>query len=294
MAYDLQELLVDVYQDLGQLTVSTATGGSTTTIIDTKQIGEHGDDSWKDGAAFLVRDTGGAAPEGEMAFITDYTDSTGTFTSAASAWSASPASGDTFGFVNNFYPFHSMIEIANRALASLGEIPLVDTTTLDSATNQTEYTYAIAWKRSPPYRVDIQGRTNDANDNQWRRIRDWEYVPATAGSTALIVLPQLPTTRDIRIWYRGIHPVLSAATSTLYEGFSQDLIIAVVTEAALRWQNSRLQGGDDFLLQRWNDAKDVLEDAMAKYKMWKPPPQSKIFVLGDVVERDQFTFPDPA
>jgi hypothetical protein len=48
---------------------------------------------------------------------------------------------------------------------------------------------------------------------------------------------------------------------------------------ALRWQNSRLQGGDDFLLQRWNDAKQSLVTAKALFPVWKPKRQAKLLVI---------------
>ena len=282
MPYTLQNALVDLYTELGQLSVTTATGGATNTVVDSKQVGLHGDDAWLDGAAFLIRDAGGAGagPEGEMARITGYTDSTGTFTSATSAWTIAPASGDTFGFTNNFYPLFTMMELVNRSLASIGEIPLVDTTTLTTASAQTEYTYALAWKRTPPYRVDLQTRTGDTNDNQWQQIHDWEYIPATANSTGLLVLRQLPVSRALRIWYRGVHPTLTAATSVIYEGYAEELVLATAVERALRWQNSRLQGGDDFLLQRWNDAKQELERVRALYTTWFPSAHSRGLILG--------------
>ena len=168
MAFTLSNMLQGVYKALGQLRVSTATGGSTTTIVDTKRVGTANDDDFRNGVAFVVRDAGGAsaAPEGEFNRISAYVDSTGTFT-VDTAYTAAPASGDTYAWANQQYPIYEMIQAMNDGLRLLGDVPLVDTTTLDTAAAQTEYAAAVAWKRRRPYRIDIQGRTGDADDNQW-------------------------------------------------------------------------------------------------------------------------------
>ena len=293
MSYTLSTLLIDVYAELGQLTVSTATSaGTTSTIVDSKQANQHGDEDSIMWSAFIIEDAGGesAAPEGEMALVTSYTDSTGTFTSPASSWTVAPATGDVFAWANDFYPYYDMIRAANRALKALGEIPLVDTTTLDTASSQTEYAVATTWKRNPPYRVDIETR-EDTNDNQWMQIYDWEYIPATAGSTGLLVLPQLPASKDLRVWYDGVHPILNTYEDAVYEGFPDQLVLAACVEKALVWQNSRLQGGDEFLLQRLNDARQDLAIARASYQPWKPRRRPSMLILGQVTDKNQLATP---
>ena len=295
MSYILSTLLVDLYAELGQLTVSTATSaGSTTTIVDSKQANKHGDESSVSWAAFIIETTDGLAPQGEMALVTDYTDSSGTFTSPASSWTVAPSTGDVFAWTNDFYPYYDMRRAVNRGIKSLGEVPLVDVTTLDTAASQTEYTYAAAWKRSPPMRVDIQGKTTDADDNLWRTITNWEYIPAKAGSTGLLVLPQLPSGRGIRVWYMGVHDALEDYGDEVYEGFPDPLVLAACVEKALVWQNSRMMGGDDFLLQRLNDARVDLQIARASYHPWKPKARPGLLIVGPAEEKDRFTYPDPA
>lgn len=277
MAYKLWELLRDVYTELGQLQVSTATGGSTTTIVDTKLVGNGRNDDWNDGTVILITDAGGAgaAPEGEFKRVSDYVDSTGTLT-MESAMTVAPASGDVYGLISAYYPMRNMIENINLALRSLGDMPLVDTTTLDTADNQTEYTAAVAWKRRPPYRIDIQTETGDADDNLWKELDGWEYIPAAAGSTGLIVFnSQPPSGYGLRIWYRDLHGRVDDYSDVINESIHPALITAASVEKALMWQNSRLGGTDDFLLQRWNDAKAHLERVKMTYPIWKPKLRAK-------------------
>jgi len=278
MPFTLSDLLQRAYQRLGQANVSTATGGSTTTVIDSKQADQHSDDDWNGGTLIVTRDAGGAgaAPEGEFFLIDGYVNSTGTFTIATAT--SGVASGDRYMYTSELYPLNDMIELANQALASLPEVPQVDRTTLDSAAAQTEYTYALAWKRQPPYRVQYQGRTGDANDTRPEDINGWDYEPAAAGSTGLLHIPQIYVSRDIYIWYRGPHGYVSAFDDTIYEGFNPELVTAVLVERALEWQNSRTQGGDDFLIQRWNDAKAERSAAEQKYLVWRPKKRPKLLV----------------
>lgn len=289
MAFLLSNILQKAYEKLGQANYSLATGGSTATVVDSKQAGLHGDDSWKGGGCFITR-AAGAAPENEYALVTGYTDSSGTFTSAASSYIVTPASGHTFMFVNDFYPLYTMIELANSALQSLGPIPLIDTS-ITSAASQTEYTLPVACKRQKPLRVDYQGKTGDANDNQWIAIDNWRYEPATAGTTAVLVLPQLVTGRTVRIWYMGVHPTLTTYSSVVVETIEPELATALLVEKALEWQNSRLQGGDDFLVQRWNDQKQQVLAARAQFPISKPKRRPRLMIVSGHVAEDEFTHP---
>jgi hypothetical protein len=273
MSFTLSDLLKEVYTELGQMQASSATGGGDDYLTDSKMANTSGkDDVWKNGAVFIIEDAGGAgdAPEGEYKLITAYDDTNGKFT-VESNFSTQPASGDLYGIVSEYYPLYTMIELANAGLRGLGDIALVDTTTLDTASGQTEYTAALAWKRKTPLRIDYQGETGDEDDNQWIRVFDWEFVPASPGSTGLIVFhSELPAGRDLRIWYLGIHPRLSAFDDEVAEVITPELAISSCVERALRWQNSRLGGGDPFLLQRWNDAKVELGRTIIRFPVWRP------------------------
>ncbi len=278
MAFTLSNLLQAIYAELGQFHASTATGGSTTTVVDGKQAGKHSIDAWKDGAVFIVQ-ADGAAPEWEFKRVSAYADSTGTFT-LESALTAAAASGDTFGFVSEYYPLQTMIELVNAALRSLGDIALVDTTTLDTAAGKTEYAASVAWKRRRPLAIDYQGRTGASGDNDWVRVYDWELVPAAPGSAGLIVFnEELPAGRDIRIWYVDSHPRVSSYSHIVSETLTPELAIAAGVERALRWQNSRLDGQDLLLLQRWNDAKIELARSRLLYPIWTPRRVSKFLSI---------------
>jgi len=279
MSYQLWNLIRDTYQELGQLQVGQATGGSTTTVVDARLARTGKDDDWKDGAVIILEDGAGAAPEGEFARVSGSVDSTGTLT--IDALTAAVASGDVYGLVSAYYPLKQMIELANVALKSLGDLALVDTTTLDTEPDKTEYAAAVGWKRRRPIQVDIQVRTGDADDNRWQTLYDWEFVPSSAGLSGLIGFRQQPTaSRDLRVWYEDVHPRLSDFDDVIHETIHPTLAVAALAEKALGWQNTRLGGGNDFLLMRWNDAKDALERAKVMHPIWKPRARARMLLAG--------------
>lgn len=267
MTYLLWQLLRDAYAELGQLQVSEATGGSTTTIVDSKLIGTGRDDDWN-GGAVIVLSAGGAAPEGELGRVSDYVDTTGTLT--VPEMSAAMESGDLYGLVSEYYPLQQVIELANQALRNLGDLTYVDTAALDTAAGQTEYAASAAWKRRPPRRIDIQTCTGNAGDHRWALVRDWAYVPAAAGETGLIVFrTQLPAGRELRIWYADAHKRVSAYDDVIHESIHPALAVAAVVEKALVWQVSRLDGENEFLLRRLENARAELERQKRLHPVWQ-------------------------
>jgi hypothetical protein len=266
MAYRLGDLLFEVYDALGQATSYAATGGSTTTVV---KLGTGIEDSDLSGTILIRETTDDAAPEGEFREVTDYNSTTGTFTVSPS-FSAVVESGDIFAFASPLYPTQQMVESCNRGLRALGDIDLVDTTTLDSASNQTEYDAELVWKRRKPLRIDIQTNTSDANDNRWVQLYDWEFIPAAAGSKGLIVFhEQLPSGRDLRIWYRDVHPRLSDFDDVISEMLQPELVLASAKLKALEWQASRGQGSEPFIVELLNKAQTDLANIKQEFPVAK-------------------------
>jgi hypothetical protein len=278
MAFTLTLALQGMYRALGQSNTALATDGSTTTVQDSALAGIGKDNDRKNGAIFIVRDAGGAnaAPEGEFAGVSGSTAATLLYT-LNSTLTAAVASGDRYMYVSGYYPLQEMIGQLNAALRSLGDVPLVDTTTLDTETAKREYTASVIWKRRPPYRIDIQGKTGDSDDNDWIENNAWEYVPAAAGSTGLIIFRDQPIAgRDIRVWYQDSHPEISAYSDKINEILTPDLVIKAAVVEALTWQNDRLSGSDRSIIQRLNDAQNRLAAARAMYPVWKPKRNTKL------------------
>ena len=292
MAYLVGDAVRDILSELGQLTEGVATGGTTASVVDTLLGGT--DDDWNGGTVIITRNVSSAAtpPEGQFGIVTDYTASTAGISVAAGTFTTAPAAGDIYGVSTSYYPLRQVIRGLNRALSAMGDIPLTDIATLTTAVAQTEYTYAVAWKRRPPFRVDIQGKLDDTNDYQWKEINWWEYVPATAGSTGLLILKQQPPTGYLlRIWYLSPHPNVEAYSDIIYEGFHPELVVWKSVYEVLIWQHGRSQGTDASVVQMLNKAEQQIFKLDAVHKPWMPKRKTKLLILTGQRDKDEFTAP---
>lgn len=268
--FQLTHLLQDAWFRMGQMKAWKATGGSTTTLINTawagveEQIYEDDDPALIYGSVVVLDDSGGlgAAPEGEIARITDYDSSLQTIT--MDAITADIASGDRVGIASPLFPFQDMLEAANIALQKLGDIDIPDVS-LVSAAAQTEYTLPAAI-RQKPLRVRYQTIQDSAN-NQWRTLPDYGIIPATVGSNWKLVLPQLAPGYTIEVLYRGKHPKLTSYDSNIIETVDPELAVCALLAEAYQWYNNQVGGSNQYMLQRENKAIQDLEAAKILYPL---------------------------
>lgn len=228
--------------------VTLATGGSTTTAIDTKLTEEledgNEDDIYKGGTLIVIEDAGGlsAAPEGEASRITGYVASTTTIT-VSPALTTAIAAGDRILIAPPDFPLYDVIEQVNDALRGLGDIP-VPNTSITTAANQTEYTLPLALKGQQLLNVEVQGITSDADDNRWVPVPNWRVVDAAGGTTGLLILPQLASGYTVKVWYLGKHPRVDAFDDYINEYLHPELVHAAAMARVLQWRNDsdRLRG----------------------------------------------------
>lgn len=285
MAFTVSNCLVSALDRMGQLNISKGTGGSTTTIVDTTldQDTFNEDDAYKNGFAVVIRDAGGAsaAPEGEFSRITAFVAGTGTFTLEATL-TAAIATGDQYGFTTPQYPLQDMLRMMNEALLSLGQLPLVDTTTLTTVAGATEYAAALPWKSNRPDQIDIQGRTSLTTDNQWRTIFDWEWVAAAPGTTGKIIFNGYPIgSRAVRVFYTDTHATVNAFSDPINERIQPEMAIRALIYQIYTWLMRRDDGSDPVLLQKWNQAKADLAEVGVSWPIEKPRKSPKLLIIQD-------------
>lgn len=213
MTLTLFDLTYRTARELGAVMEGTATGGTATTIIDTVNLtqAEH---YWKGGTAWILYDAGGAgaSPQGRYGSVTAF-DSV-TYTLTITSVTTAVAAGDRYAVAKSIYPLGALISAVNRALSEI-RIPVVDTTTVDTAVNQSEYTLPIA-ANLDLRQVWIQNRLSDADDNQWSELHNWYVQRVATGSADLLVFPyQLTSGYDIKIVYASPHTELHAYSDKL-------------------------------------------------------------------------------
>src|SRR3990167_3649802 len=179
MAKTLFDITYELSNELKQTTRGTATGGSTTTILDSveRAVATEVDDLWNGGTAWILYDAGGAgaAPQGEYGYISDFANTGGVIT-LRTALTTALASGDEYAIANLRYPLQVLIQNIN---AALGIIEKVDKTTVVIAADQTEYSLpsdVLSLKE-----VWIQAN-DDANDNDWQKLYDWDTEKSATGT----------------------------------------------------------------------------------------------------------------
>lgn len=271
--FQLTHLLQRLFRRLKTAKVSRATGGSTTTIVDTSLVETLGDanedDYLNNWTAIITRDAGGlgAAPEGEFARITDYDDA-GTLTFATIT--AAVVSGDSYMYASPEFPLYDMIEVINDALVSLGNIEAVDIS-LTTAADQTEYALPVALKGNQLLNIEIQGILTNANDNRYVPVPNWEIKSAAPGSTGLLVLPQLQDSRTLKITYLGLHPRVNTYADYISEFIHPELAVAVCAAHALQWYNTQTNGNNQYMKQREDRAWNQLDIAKSMYPISLTP-----------------------
>ncbi|MCP4143164.1 MAG: hypothetical protein GY755_23235, partial [Chloroflexi bacterium] len=127
MAYTLSNLIQDGVSTLGRVgsRIILATGGSTTTAIDTKLNSiepdyRDDDETLVRGTLIVTRTTDGLAPQGEFQRITAYSETSAQIT--MDAVSAAVGAGDTCRIIHSQFKLEEIIELANQALVDLGDI----------------------------------------------------------------------------------------------------------------------------------------------------------------------------
>lgn len=255
----LFDLLKKAYISLGHMEISTATGGTTSTIIDTKLGDKYGDGDIVGSSVFIIRDAGGlsAAPEQEVSRITDYVQSTNTIT-VSPVFSSAVASGDTYGVAKPIIEIDTMKELANMALQGLGTIQLTDTsiTTVDG---QTEYSLPATLK----YKIDLiqMATNNDSGNYEFNDISGWYQINSGPGSTGMLVFNhELPPGYILKLFYEAEHPRVQNMSDSIAEVLHSEYATRLVVDRVLEYQVRRTNGTDPFLLQTANKSmQDVME-----------------------------------
>lgn len=277
------QLMRDALSDLGELRDGQATGGSTTTIVDTGRPNGEDANLFQNGTAIITYDAGGAGalPEGQWSRISSYTTSSKTFNLASTITAV--ASGDHYVVSTNLFQHNELIRLMNEAMRhrSIGaEIPLADTS-ITTADNQTEYTLPVGIKEKKIRRIWLQTNLNDANDNQWVALDgDWYTTWTAAGSTALLVLPQFASGYTIKIDYVGVHPALTAYNSPVSEYISPKLAVALYVERLAHSASAKTKHSAKPFQVTWDMAKDQLEQALRENPIYQPKPRARYFMLG--------------
>ncbi len=270
MTIKLFDLTYRTARELGYLDEGVATGGSTTTLIDTKDRTED-DDYWNGGTVWIILDYAGAgaAPELECSIVSDFVNSTGTVT-LRDAVTVAIASGDRYAIASDWVPLHIIISKINQALMDMGVIPYTDSTTITIAANQTEYTLPRAAHQELT-QVWIQYDT-DTNDNEWEEVLNWRVQANSIGSAATLILPyQYTSGYKIMLVYNAVHPELYMYGDNLSDAIPIERVVYPAIRDCFLWLKQRTRRTDwDNDIGRWEARAENVKATRQIYKARKP------------------------
>lgn len=275
-------VLQQAYREMGMLEDINATGGSATTVVDSNSRFT-ADNSLVGGTVIVTRDAGGAgaSPEGRWGRISAFAASTKTFT--MDTVSDAVASGDGIGLCQPSIPITQGLQALNNGLTNLGYIDTLDATLVyDNSVSQ--YTLPVSLKTGDIRDILLQ-TISGTSFLGWISVKGQARIETNSpGSTGLLYLPLglSYTGAEIKVIYNGYHAALTAYNSTVAEAIPLSLAVAATIQQALTWLASKR--GDSslgtFLLQRKNEAEQVLAAREIKTPKWRTPSKPRFFVAG--------------
>lgn len=247
--YTLFDCVYRTMREMGVLIEGTATGGSTNTIADSVDRTES-DDAWNGGTAFIIYDAAGAgaAPQGEFDQISDFANTGGVIT-VRNGFSTAVAAGDRYAIAKKKYPLQFIRQCVNRALQSLGSIPITDTTSITTEDNKTEYN--LPQTPIDLRQVYIQTNDDDADDNQWFLLHNWTEMVTATGTANILILPIQPESGyALKLVYGANHPDLITYNDKLSEEVPIERVIYTAARLALQ---DKMMEIDPIIQQRINN-----------------------------------------
>jgi hypothetical protein len=259
--YTLFDIVYKCVIELGTARSGTATGGSTTTAIDTSGLKLVDEDYYNEGTFFALKDASvDVADIGKtFAEITAFSADSKTLT-FKSALADAVASGDSYAVANRRFPLFLLRQFVNNNLYLEGNIPTEDLT-LTSVQDQLEYDLPSEIIAQDMRQVWVaQTATEDKKD--YRLVYNWSIKWNATGTASIINLENgLPGGYEIRLVYAQPHTELRVATDALHSSVHADRVIYPVCVDALRWYRNKtrlthLDAQIDFLERKAQVAKD--------------------------------------
>jgi len=213
VADTLFDIALEVCRAIGETRYGTADSvGTTTTLVDSNLGGDDGD--WDDGLLFHIDDK-------EFSRITDYA-STGTVT-ILDAFTAATASGDQYAIADTEYEISDIIAAINQELMTV-YYPVVDTSTITIADNQSEYTLPSDCHDLRQVYYEVQ---DDADEHLWARYTDWEVEKTAAGSADTLIIDYHGIGSDyvLKLIYVKRHDSLYSDSDTLDETVRMERVV---------------------------------------------------------------------
>ena len=179
MSYTLLQLRQELARSTGGLIQGTATGGSTTTLVDTNLLdsGEFADDHLNGSDIYITDTTDDLAPKGEVRYVTDFVQSTGVAT-VGKAFTAAPGAGDTY----DVYLRYTKDDLDTALMLAVKDWRLQTSLTLSS--NTAEYALSATALHRAEQVQSVWLRESTDTQEAYEQVTNWR-VWDNAGTLTL-------------------------------------------------------------------------------------------------------------
>lgn len=273
----LFDIAWQVAHELGDTVSGSATGGSTTTLVDSNVLKNWPDVYFDRSGVFVLETTDNAAPEGEFASVRNYTPATRTI-QFVETLTAAIASGDEYMIGPPRYPLHDILSAINRTLRELGPLPLTDTS-LTTVTSQTEYTIPATVRDIKE--VWLQTINNDADDNEWQKMHDWRIERAAVGSTDTLILgTEPPSNYTLKLVYTGEHGYVKDSDDVIANILDPRIVVSGTVKNLIRNRLRSSQDNDPMLKDQYQDALQEFEEHRNRMGLVMPKRTPRLMIIG--------------
>jgi hypothetical protein len=273
---NLFDLTYQLAVSLGVVNEGTATGGSTTSLIDTVELTQ-ADDFWNLGTVWVTYDAAGAgaAPQGEYSVVSDFASSSDTAT-LRSTLTAAIAVNDRYAIARPRYPLSLLTSRINEVLRQI-PIQKDDTSTVAIAADQTEYSLpADVWDLKE---VWVQS-SDDTNDTQPERIYDWTVKKSATGTANVLMLGrQFTADTLLHLKYLTDHQTLRAATDKLDTTIHVNRVVYNAVVGCLLWRKAKIGQLDENENQLLNYFQSLATEMNNRFAVSYPKKSAKTIHL---------------
>jgi hypothetical protein len=273
---NLFDLTYQLAVALGVVNEGTATGGSTTSLVDTVELIQ-ADDFWNKGTVWVTYDAGGAgaAPQGEYSVITAFTASSDTAT-LRSTLTAAIAVGDKYAIARPRYPLALLTSKINEVLRTI-PIQKDDISTVTIAADQLEYSLpADVWDLKQVW----VHTDDDTNATQPVQIFDWSVKKSATGTANVLMLErQFATDTLLTLKYLTDHQTLRASTDKLDTTIHVNRVIYNAVVGCLLWRKAKIGQLDENENQLLNYFQSLATEMNNRFAVSYPKKSAKTIHL---------------
>ncbi|MBI5942870.1 MAG: hypothetical protein HY864_00760 [Chloroflexi bacterium] len=215
------DIALKVAREVMDVIEGVATGGSTTTLLDSVLLAQYPNDTFNNGRLWILSGTHAS----KVFTVTDFATTTGTVTFAAV--SGAIVAGDRYAIAKNAYPWDQIVAAIGRALESTHVTGLNSTLTGDGESLQFTLPSGVYDVKQVEFEDTATANSGRNISHHWKETHDgklrfdYGYAP-NDGDT-------------IHVYYKGLHTELTSYSVTINNEINLEWLKYKAAQELLWW-----------------------------------------------------------